>query len=237
MEIKTIAKIRTDFPAKFGLPRQSGIVENLNGTIVFEPEYRYPEALRGLEGYSHLWILWGFSENFASSRDSEERGWSPTVRPPRLGGNKRVGVFSTRSPNRPNKIGLSCVRLMSVDYEGEDGPVIHVSGIDMMDGTPIYDIKPYLPFADSHPDAAGGFAEEHLDDNLSIEFPEELLAKIPAEKQEALIKVLEQDPRPSYHRDDQREYGFEFAGFEVKFTVAGTIVRVHDVIKKQSVVR
>lgn len=237
MELKTIANIRTDFPAKFGLPRQSGIVENLNGTIVFEPEYRHPEALRGLEGYSHLWLIWGFSENFVSARNAEESGWSPTVRPPRLGGNKRVGVFSTRSPNRPNKIGLSCVRLMSVDYEGVDGPVIHVSGIDMMDGTPIYDIKPYLPFADSHPDAAGGFAAEHLDDNLSVEFPEELLEIIPAEKQDALIKVLEQDPRPSYHHDDQREYGFEYAGFEVKFTVSGTTVKVHGVIKKQDTVR
>lgn len=236
MELKTIAKIRTDFPAKFGLPRQSGIVENLNGTIVFEPDYRYPEALRGLEGYSHLWLIWGFSENFVSARNAEESGWSPTVRPPRLGGNKRVGVFSTRSPNRPNKIGLSCVRLVSVDYKGEDGPVIHVSGIDMMDGTPIYDIKPYLPFADSHPDAVGGFAAEHLDDNLMVEFPEELLEKIPAEKQDSLIKVLEQDPRPSYHHDDQREYGFEYAGFEVKFTVSGTTVKVHGVIKKQNTV-
>lgn len=232
MELKTIAKIHTDFPAKFGLPRQSGIVENLNGTIVFEPEYRHPEALRGLEGYSHLWILWGFSENFASAKLSGENEWSPMVRPPRLGGNKRVGVFSTRSPNRPNKIGLSCVRLLSVEYNGEDAPVIHVAGIDMMDGTPVYDIKPYLPYVDSHPEASGGFAAEHLDDNLTVDFPEELLERIPSEKQEALIKVLEQDPRPSYQHDEQREYGFEFAGYEVKFTVTGTRAKVHAVIKK-----
>ena len=231
MELKTIAKIRTDFPAKFGLPRQSGIVEDLRGTIVFEPEYRKPEALRGLEGYSYIWILWGFSENFASTKTSGNGDWSPTVRPPRLGGNKRVGVFSTRSPNRPNKIGLSCVRLLNVEYEGETEQIIRVAGIDMIDGTPIYDIKPYLPYADSHPDADGGFAAEHMDDNLTVQFPEILLGKIPPEKREALLKVLEQDPRPSYHRDEKREYGFEFAGFEVKFTVSGTTVSVHDVVK------
>lgn len=231
MELKTIAKIRTDFPAKFGLPRQSGIVEELCGTIVFEPEYRNPDALRGLEGYSHLWIIWGFSEAFVSANNQKEGGWSPTVRPPRLGGNKRVGVFSTRSPNRPNKIGLSCVRLLSVEYDGDAAPTIRVSGIDMMDGTPIYDIKPYLPYVDSHPDAAGGFAAEHVDDNLDVAFPEELLMRIPEVKRDALLKVLEQDPRPSYHHDDTREYGFEFAGFEIKFTVSGTTASVHDVLK------
>lgn len=231
MELKTIAKIRTDFPAKFGLPRQSGIVEELCGTIVFEPEYRNPDALRGLEGYSHLWIIWGFSGAFASAKKQSEDLWSPTVRPPRLGGNQRVGVFSTRSPNRPNKIGLSCVRLLAVEYDGEAAPTIRVSGIDMMDGTPIYDIKPYLPYVDSHPDADGGFAAEHVDDNLDVEFPEELLKKIPEDKREALLKVLEQDPRPSYHHDDAREYGFEFAGYEIKFTVSGTTASVHDVVK------
>ncbi len=231
MELKTIAKIRTDFPAKFGLPRQSGIVENLTGTIVFEPEYRKPEALRGLEGYSYIWVLWGFSENFASAKFSDRNDWSPTVRPPRLGGNKRVGVFSTRSPNRPNKIGLSCVRLLKVEYEGDTAPVIHVAGIDMMDGTPIYDIKPYLPYVDSHPEASGGFAAEHVDDNLTVNFPENLLERIPSEKRDALLHVLEQDPRPSYHHDEKREYGFDYAGYEVKFTVAGMILKVHDVIK------
>ena len=232
MELKTIAKIHTDFPAKFGLPRQSGIVGELSGTIVFEPEYRNPEALRGLEGYSHLWIIWGFSENFASAKSGKDHPWSPTVRPPRLGGNKRVGVFSTRSPNRPNKIGLSCVRLVDVLYDGENAPMIRVAGIDMMDGTPIYDIKPYLPYVDSHPEAAGGFAAEHVDDNLDVEFPEELLKRIPEDKRDALLGVLKQDPRPSYHSDETREYGFEFAGFEIKFTVSGTTANVHDVVKR-----
>ena len=231
MELKTIAKIRTDFPAKFGLPRQSGIVGELCGTIVFEPEYRNPEALRGLEGYSHLWIIWGFSENFASAKSGRDHPWSPTVRPPRLGGNRRVGVFSTRSPNRPNKIGLSCVRLADIVYDGENAPMIRVAGIDMMDGTPIYDIKPYLPYVDSHPDARGGFAAEHVDDHLDVEFPEELLKRIPEDKRDALLGVLEQDPRPSYHTDETREYGFEFAGFDIKFTVSGTTANVHDVVK------
>ena len=231
MELKTIAKIHTDFPAKFGLPRQSGIVGELCGTIVFEPEYRNPEALRGLEGYSHLWIIWGFSGNFASAKSGRDHPWSPTVRPPRLGGNRRVGVFSTRSPNRPNKIGLSCVRLADIVYDGENAPMIRVAGIDMMDGTPIYDIKPYLPYVDSHPDARGGFAAEHVDDNLDVEFPEELLKRIPEDKRDALLGVLEQDPRPSYHSDETREYGFEFAGFEIKFTVSRTTAIVHDVVK------
>jgi len=231
MELKTIARIRTDFPAKFGLPRQSGIVEELGGTIVFEPEYRNPDALRGLEGYSHVWIIWGFSERFVSEK-SGKGDWSPTVRPPRLGGNRRVGVFSTRSPNRPNKIGLSCVRLVSVEYDGDCAPTIRVAGIDMMDGTPIYDIKPYLPYADSHPDAAGGFAAEHVDDNLAVDFPEDLLNKIPEDKRAALLGVLEQDPRPSYHHDETREYGFEFAGFEIRFTVSGSTASVHEVVKR-----
>ncbi len=229
MELKTIAKIYTDFPAKFGLPRQSGIVEELCGTIVFEPDYRNADALRGLEGYSYLWILWGFSGNFASAKNNTEEKWSPTVRPPRLGGNKRVGVFSTRSPNRPNKIGLSCVKLLAIDYDGKQAPAIRVSGIDMMDGTPVYDIKPYLPYVDSHPEASGGFAADHMDDNLKVEFPDKLLQKIPAEKREALLKVLEQDPRPSYHYNETREYGFEFAGFEIKFTVSDRTAIVHDI--------
>lgn len=232
MELKTIAKIYTDFPTKFGLPRQSGIVDELCGTIVFEPAYRNPDALRGLEGYSHLWILWGFSESFASAKkESDITAWSPTVRPPRLGGNQKVGVFSTRSPNRPNKIGLSCVKIQKIEYDGANAPTIRVAGIDMMDGTPVYDIKPYLPYVDSHPGAKGGFAAEHLEDNLEVEFPEELLRKIPEEKRQALGKVLEQDPRPSYHHDETREYGFEFAGFEIKFTVSENKAIVYYVSK------
>jgi len=230
MELKIIAQVRTDFPAKFGLPRQSGLVEELCGKIVFEPLYQKPEALRGLEGYSHLWIIWGFSERFVSGKsDSGENDWSPTVRPPRLGGNKRVGVFATRSPNRPNKIGLSCVKIQRIDY---DESVIYVAGIDMMDGTPVYDIKPYLPYADSHPEASGGFAAEHIEDNLNVKIPEELLADIPEEKRGALRKVLEQDPRPSYHHDDTREYGFPFAGLEIKFSVSGNTLKVHKVEKQ-----
>lgn len=217
MELKTIAKIHTDFPSKFGLPRQSGLVKELCGTIVFESEYRNPDAVRGLEGYSHLWVIWGFSEAF--SNENEKNGWSPTVRPPRLGGNRRMGVFATRSPNRPNRIGLSCVRIQSIEYGVAGAPIIHVSGIDMMNGTPIYDIKPYLPFTDSHTDAVGGFSSEHMDDNLDVDFPNELLKKIPIDKQKTLIEILKQDPRPSYHNDDNREYGFEFAEFEIKFTV------------------
>ena len=219
MELKTIAKIRTDFPAKFGLPRQSGIVENLNGTIVFEPDYRHPEALRGLEGYSHLWLIWGFSENFVSARNAEESGWSPTVRPPRLGGNKRVGVFSTRSPNRPNKIGLSCVRLVSVDYKGEDGPVIHVSGIDMMDGTPVYDIKPYIAYCDSHPDAVSGFADAVKDYALKPVIEESILEQIPEQHRESILQILSQDPRPAYQQDEERIYGFRFADMNIRFVV------------------
>jgi len=231
MVLKTIAQIRTDFPAKFGLPRQSGLVEELCGKIVFEPLYRNPEALRGLEGYSHLWILWGFSERFVSGKnDSGTNDWSPTVRPPRLGGNKRVGVFATRSPNRPNKIGLSCVKRQRIDYSE---PAIYVAGIDMMDGTPVYDIKPYLPYVDSHPEASGGFAAEHTGDNLEVQLPEELLEDIPDEKREALRKVLEQDPRPSYHHDDTREYGFPFAGLEIKFSVRGNTLTVHKVEKQK----
>lgn len=233
MEIKTIARIHTDFDTKFGLPRQSGLVDELHGTIVFEPEYRDPTALRGIEEYSHLWIVWGFSEAFSSSSERVSDTWSPTVRPPRLGGNVRMGVFATRSPNRPNKLGLSCVRLLSVEYSGKEQPTIKVAGIDMKDGTPIYDIKPYLPFADSHPDALGGFAAEHQDDSLEVKFPPELLCKIPSEKQSALIEVLRQDPRPSYHHDELREYGFSFAGFEIRFTVSSNTAVVHEVIEQR----
>ncbi|MBQ8186472.1 MAG: tRNA (N6-threonylcarbamoyladenosine(37)-N6)-methyltransferase TrmO [Clostridia bacterium] len=224
MKLETIAHIRTDFPDKFGLPRQSGIVPGLSGTIVFEKEYRNPDALRGLEGYSHLWIIWGFSGAFASS--GESRTWSPTVRPPRLGGNRRMGVFATRSPNRPNPIGLSCVKLESVEYGTDAGAVIHVSGIDMMDGTPIYDIKPYLPHADCQPDALGGFSSDVTGERVEVVIPDALLAKLPENKRDALTALLREDPRPSYQNDPERIYGFPYAGFEVKFTVSNGVLTV-----------
>ncbi|MBQ8511777.1 MAG: tRNA (N6-threonylcarbamoyladenosine(37)-N6)-methyltransferase TrmO [Clostridia bacterium] len=224
MKLETIAHICTDFPDKFGLPRQSGIVPGLSGTIVFEKEYRNPDALRGLEGYSHLWIIWGFSGAFASSVES--RKWSPTVRPPRLGGNRRMGVFATRSPNRPNPIGLSCVKLESVEYGTDAGAVIHVSGIDMMDGTPIYDIKPYLPHADCQPDALGGFSSDVTGERVEVVIPDALLAKLPENKRDALTALLREDPRPSYQNDPERIYGFPYAGFEVKFTVSNGVLTV-----------
>ena len=219
MELQIIARIRTDFPTKFGIPRQSGLVEQLEATIVFEPAYRNPDALRGLEGFSHLWLLWGFSQN-------DRAGWSPMVRPPRLGGNKRMGVFATRSPFRPNPIGLSCVRLLAV----EPGPVLRVSGADLMDGTPIYDIKPYLPHVDSHPEALGGFADAVRGDRLSVVFPDELLRLIPADKREALLGVLRGDPRPSYQNDPDRAYGFGFAGLDVRFHVKENTLTVFEIV-------
>ena len=211
MELKIIAKISTDFKEKFGIPRQSGIAKTV-GKIVFEPEYRVREALRGIEGYSHLWLLWEFSE---ARRD----GWSPTVRPPRLGGNKRMGVFATRSPFRPNSIGLSSVRLLSVEDTAETGLVLIVEGADLLDGTPIYDIKPYLPFTDSHPDAIGGFADEVREYGLKVNFSLQLLDKIPENKREALITILENDPRPSYKDDGDHEYGMVYSDLDVFFKV------------------
>ena len=222
IEIKIIGRIRTDFPTKFGIPRQSGVVESLKGTIVFEPEYRNPDALRGLEGFSHLWLVWQFSK---AVRDT----WSPTVRPPRLGGNTRVGVFATRSPFRPNAIGLSCVRLEGVELHSPEGPVVHVSGADLMDGTPIFDIKPYIPYADSHPDALEGFTSAGWERQLAVHFPPELLERVPRDKREALIGVLENDPRPSYQTDPERVYGLPFGGMEVKFTVEDGLLTVRDV--------
>ena len=216
---KIIARIHTDFPTKFGIPRQSGLVSALKSMIVFEPEYRNPEALRGLDGFSHIWLIWGFSE-------AECGEWSPTVRPPRLGGNKRMGVFATRSPFRPNSLGLSSVKLDKIELHPDFGTVLHVSGADLMDNTPIYDIKPYLPYTDSHPDAVGGFADPVKDNTLEVEFPEEWLRLIPENKREALLEVLANDPRPSYQNDPQRIYGFEFAGFEIKFTVEGNVLKV-----------
>ena len=221
MEIKPIAHIRTDFKEKFGIPRQSGRVESLEGVIVFEPEFRVPEALRGIEAFSHLWLIFDFS---ASHREN----WSPTVRPPRLGGNTRVGVFATRSPFRPNPIGLSCVRLIGTELTGE-GIVLHVAGVDLLDGTPIFDIKPYIPYADSRPDAAGSFADVHRDDALQVEFPLELLEKFPPEKRQAVLACLADDPRPSYQDDPAREYSMAFAGLDVKFFVANGVLTVSDV--------
>ena len=223
MELKIIAKISTDFKEKFGIPRQSGIAKTV-GKIVFEPEYRVREALRGIEGYSHLWLLWEFSE---ARRD----GWSPTVRPPRLGGNKRMGVFATRSPFRPNSIGLSSVRLLSVEDTAETGLVLIVEGADLLDGTPIYDIKPYLPFTDSHPDAIGGFADEVREYGLKVNFGLQLLDKIPENKREALITILENDPRPSYKDDGDHEYGMVYSDLDIFFKVEDgtlTVTRIEN---------
>jgi tRNA-Thr(GGU) m(6)t(6)A37 methyltransferase TsaA len=218
--MKTIARIHTDFPTKFGIPRQSGVVASLRGTVVFEPEYRNAEAVRGLEAFSHIWLLWEFSE---AVRD----GWSPTVRPPRLGGNVRKGVFATRSPFRPNPIGLSSVRLEKVEIDPQLGPVLHVSGADLMDGTPIYDIKPYIAYTDSHPDAVSGFAPTPADSLLEVVFPEELLLQVAENQRESLIEVLAHDPRPQYHDDPERVYGMAFGGMEVRFKVeARTLVVV-----------
>ena len=217
--MKTIARIHTDFPTKFGIPRQSGIIDSLQGRIVFEPEYRNAEAVRGLEEFSHIWILWEFSE---AVRDE----WSPTVRPPRLGGNVRKGVFATRSPFRPNPIGLSSVKLESVEIDPKLGPVLHVSGADLMDGTPIYDIKPYIAYTDSHPDAVSGFASKPAEYLLEVDFPEALLQKVPECQRESLIAVLQHDPRPQYHDDPKRVYGMAFGGMEIKFKVEEGLLTV-----------
>lgn len=224
MDMKPIARIRSDFPEKFGIPRQPGLVETLQATVVFEPEYRDPAALMGLEGYSHIWLLWEFSE---AVRDT----WSPTVHPPRLGGKKRRGVFATRSPFRPNPIGLSCVRLIGIEKEPQAGTVLRVSGADLMDGTPIYDIKPYLPYTDSHPDAVGGFADDFADYHVEVVFPEELLAMVPEEKRDALLGILSQDPRPSYQNDPERIYGVAFGSQNIRFRVESGVLTVCQVEK------
>ena len=218
-QMKIIARIHSEFAEKFGIPRQSGLVEQLRATVIFEPEFRNPDALRGLDGFSHLWLIWQFSK-------AVREDWSPTVRPPRLGGNERMGVFATRSPFRPNPIGLSCVRLLEVEQHPRLGPVIHVAGADLMDGTPIYDIKPYLPYADCKPDAVGGFASAPKEATLQVVCPEELLAAFPADRREALLAVLAQDPRPSYQDDPERVYGFGFAGFNVRFSVNNATLSV-----------
>ena len=221
MEI--IAYIRTDFPTKFGVPRQSGLVDALRGHISFVGAYKNPDCVRGLEGFSHIWLLWSFSE-------VRREQWSATVRPPRLGGNTRMGVFATRSPFRPNPIGLSCVRLLHVEYTQKDGPILHVAGADLIDGTPIYDIKPYLPFTDSHPDAQYGFAErQHC---LEVRCPDELLSRIPPDSREAMLEILRQDPRPAYQCDPTRRYGIPFAGWDIRFTVSEDgVLSVHDLVK------
>ncbi len=218
-----IARIRSDFPSKFGIPRQSGILQNLESRIVFEGKYKNPDYVRGIEDFSHLWLIWCFSENAGKST-------SPTVRPPRLGGNTRVGVFATRSPFRPNPIGLSSVRLVRTE-QTDDGICLIVTGADLMDGTPIYDIKPYIPFSDSHPDAVGGFSDEHLADALNVTVPSHLLDSVPQSKREDLLEILRQDPRPSYHNDPERIYGFSFAGFEIRFQVNGDDLLVTSVEK------
>jgi len=211
-EMKVIARIRTDFPEKFGIPRQSGILDTLESVIIFEPEFRNPDALRGIEGFSHLWLIWEFSESVTDE-------WSPTVRPPRLGGNTRLGVFATRAPYRPNPLGLSSVRLLAVEKTEGAGTVLRVSGADLVDGTPIYDIKPYLAYTDSHPDALGGFAEPLREHSLNVCIPDDLICKIPENKREALTEILRNDPRPGYQRDPKRVYKMSFAGYTVEFTV------------------
>lgn len=221
--IRPIARMRSDLPTKFGIPRQSGLVEELRSTIVFEPEYRDPEALRGIEGFSHIWIIWQFSE-------AVRQDWSPTVRPPRLGGNTRLGVFATRSPYRPNSLGLSCVKLLSVEQTA-DGTVLHVAGADLMDGTPIFDIKPYIPYADAHPDALGGFTDTAGDFLLDVVFPDDLLQALPEDKQDAAKAVLSHDPRPSYQKDPDRVYGLAFAGYDIRFTVREDTLTVQSVTK------
>ncbi len=220
--LQVIAHIHSDFPAKFGVPRQSGLIEELTAAIFFEPPYRNFEAVRGLEAFSHIWLIWQFSHN-------RRENWSPTVRPPRLGGNTRMGVFATRSPFRPNPLGLSCVRLTQIEEHPQLGPVLHVAGADLVDGTPIYDIKPYLPQFDSHPHAAGGFTTALPEKLLSVDFPPELLASIPLDRQQALLSVLAHDPRPAYQNDPQRRYGLSFAGFDIRFTIQGQQLTVQSV--------
>ncbi|MBP3305097.1 MAG: tRNA (N6-threonylcarbamoyladenosine(37)-N6)-methyltransferase TrmO [Oscillospiraceae bacterium] len=224
VNIQVIARMKSDFPTKFGIPRQSGLVEQLRSTVIFEPEFRNPDALRGIEGYSHLWLIWQFSEAVRSQ-------WSPTVRPPRLGGNTRMGVFATRSPFRPNNLGLSSVTLLGVEQTEAFGTVLHVGGADLMDGTPIFDIKPYIPYSDCHPQAIGGFTDTAGEFLLNVEFPDKLLAKLPEQKREAAIGVLSHDPRPSYQRTPDRIYGLTFAGYDIRFTVAEGVLTVQGVEK------
>lgn len=220
--MKIIAHIRTDFPTKFGIPRQSGLAETA-GTVVFLPEYRNPDALRGIEEFSHLWLLWDFS-------GAHRTDWSPTVRPPRLGGNERRGVFATRSPFRPNPIGLSCVRLCGVRHTEHEGDVLDVCGADLMDGTPLFDIKPYLPYTDAHPEATSGFAGPAFGRHLAVSIPPELLSVLPCAKRAPLAAILAEDPRPSYQDDPARVYGMPYAGYDIRFTVADGVLTVCDIL-------
>lgn len=222
-DMKIIAHVRSDFPEKFGIPRQSGLAD-LPSVIIFEPEYRVKEAFRGLELYSHIWVLWEFSE-------AKQKEWSPTVRPPKLGGNVRRGVFSTRSPYRPNPIGLSAVRLDGIEFDPDKGPILHISGADIMDNTPVFDIKPYLPYADAYPDAKGGFALQDKEGLLKVSFPEPLLEKIPSDKQRGLISALAQDPRPAYQEDPERVYTMSFGGFEISFRVKEGVLEITDIYR------
>lgn len=221
--MKPIAHIETDFSEKFGIPRQGGIIPGLRGRIVFLPEYRTSDALRGIEGFSHLWLLWEFSE-------AKTERFSPTVRPPRLGGNTRMGVFATRSPYRPNPIGLSCVRLVSVDHDGKDAPTLTVEGADLLNGTPIYDIKPYLPYVDAHPEASAGFAGEVEEDHLTVDFPAKLLALLPLHLRESAPLLLRHDPRPSYQDDPTRIYGMPYGGYDIRFCVKDNHLTVLEVV-------
>lgn len=227
--MKIIARVKSDFPEKFGIPRQSGLT-GLVSQIVFEPEYRVPEAFRGLEGYSHIWILWEFSE----AKQAKQKEWSPTVRPPKLGGNTRMGVFATRSPFRPNPIGLSSVKLEKIDFDCKDAPFLYVSGADIMDGTPVYDIKPYLAYTDSHPEAAGGFSVPDSGSKLRVEFAEGQLEKLPERLQNGLMEALAQDPRPAYQNSPERVYIMDFAEFEVHFTVDGNVLTVQKIVQRIS---
>ena len=220
--IRVIARMKSDFPTKFGIPRQSGLVEELRSTIIFEPEYRNPDALRGIEEFSHIWLIWQFSE-------AVRQEWSPTVRPPRLGGNVRMGVFATRSPFRPNNLGLSSVKLLGAEHTKEYGTVLHIAGADLMDGTPIFDIKPYIPYGDAHSDATGGFTDQAKDFILEVQFPQHLLDKIPHDKQAATMGVLSHDPRPSYQKQADRVYGLNFAGFDIRFQVSDDTLTVLEV--------
>ena len=219
---EVIARVRTDFSEKFGIPRQSGLVKNLKGKIVFEPKYRDISALKGLDGFSHLWLIWKFSETVSED-------WSPTVRPPRLGGNKRIGVFATRAPYRPNPIGLSSVKIEKIDLNTPEGPIIEISGADMLDGTPIYDIKPYIAYTDSHPEAMGGFSEEVFENSLKVEENKEFKNIMPEDKYESLLQILSSDPRPGYKEDSNRIYGLSFAGYEIKFTVFDGVLRIESI--------
>ena len=226
VNIQVIARMRSDFATKFGIPRQSGLVQELRSTIVFEPEFRNSDALRGMEDFSHLWIIWQFSE-------AVRTGWSPTVRPPRLGGNTRMGVFATRSPFRPNNLGLSSVKFLGLEETEEFGTVIHVGGADLMDGTPIFDIKPYIPYGDCHPEATGGFTDKAGEFLLQVDFPAELLQILPENKREAAVGVLSHDPRPSYQKDPQRIYGLTFGGYDIRFTVKEKLLTVLDVVRAE----